>query len=149
MKIMLPVDGSDAALAAVQHALAWVDAGLRAHFDVVNVQVPPSLYEVVTVHDAGALDAARAAAGAELLAPAEALLDDAGLDYESEVAGGDPGHVLAELIENYGCRAVVMGAIGAGDSASALGGVALALLHKSPVPVTVVRPQAVAPELVS
>lgn len=139
MKILLPIDGSPLALQAVQHALQLVQEGLRASFVLVNVQEPASLYEMVVAHDAAVIERVRGAAGADLLAPAEALLDAAGLDYESEVAGGDPQNLLVELLENYGCQAVVMGAQGMGGTSAALGSVALALLHHSPVPVTVVR----------
>ncbi len=150
MKILLPVDGSDASLAAVQHALDLVAGGAGARFVVANVQEPPSLYEVVVAHDKGVLDGVRAAAGADLIAPAEALLDDAGVDYESEVAGGEPGPVLAEMVENHGCTAVVMGAVGAGGRGdAALGRVALALLQHCAVPVTVVRPVTNAADLVA
>ena len=144
MKILLPVDGSPAAFEAVQHALRLVQGGLQASFVLVNVQEPASLYELVVAHDAEVIERVRGAAGAELLAPAEALLEAAGLQYESEVAGGDPANLLLELLENYGCTAVVMGACGIGESDSALGSVATALLHNSSVPVTVVR----APEFV-
>ncbi len=140
MKIFLPVDGSAEALAAVEHAVRCVGDGLKASFVLANVQEPPSLYEVVVVHDPAALDQVRTAAGVALLGPAEALLEAAGLPFESEVGGGEPGHVLVDLLENYGCDAVMMGARGAGGSTAALGSVALALLHHSPVPVTVVRP---------
>jgi len=136
MKILLPVDGSAAALAAVRHALALVQEGLRADFVLVNVQEPASLYEMVVVHDPDVIEKLRSDAGAELLAPAEALLEAAGLSYESEVAGGQPATLLVDLLENYGCEAVVMGAQGAGSGA---GSVALALLQHSPVPVTLVR----------
>jgi nucleotide-binding universal stress UspA family protein len=139
MKILLPIDGSALALQAVQHALQLVQEGLRASFVLANVQEPASLYEMVVAHDASVIEQVRGAAGADLLAPAEALLDAAGVDYECEVAGGDPANLLVELLENYGCDAVVMGACGRGESAAALGSVALALLHHSPVPVTVVR----------
>lgn len=139
MKIFLPVDGSADALAAVRLAVQWAVQGLPASFVLANVQEPPSLYEVVVTHDVAALDELRAAAGADLLRGAEALLDAAGLAYESEVAGGEPGHVLVDLLESYGCDAVVMGARGVGSDSGALGSVALALLHHSPVPVTVVR----------
>jgi nucleotide-binding universal stress UspA family protein len=139
MKIMLPVDGSAAALGAVQHALDLVREGLQADFVLANVQEPPTLYEVVVAHDPAVLDQVRAAAGADLLAGAEGMLRGAGLAFESEVAGGDPGHVLVDLVENYGCGAVIMGDRGAGQSSASLGAVALALLHHSPVPVTVVR----------
>ena len=149
MKVLLPIDGSAAALAAVHHALRCAQAGLACSYVLLNVQDPASLYELVVTHDTEALTALRREAGSELLAPAEALLEAAGADYESEVAGGEPATLLVELLENYGCEAVVMGAIGMGRMGSmgsmgggddtGLGSVALALLHHSPVPVTVVR----------
>jgi nucleotide-binding universal stress UspA family protein len=143
MKTLLPIDGSPAALAAVRHALRCAQAGLASSYVLVNVQDPATLYEVVVAHDSEALTALRREAGCELLAPAEALLEAADADYESEVAGGQPATLLVELLENYGCDVVVMGAVGMGrmgvpDDAG-LGSVALALLHHSPVPVTVVR----------
>ena len=139
MKILLPVDGSEASMAAVRLALAWRQAGLQADYVLANVQEPPNLYDLVVVHDAQALDAVRAAVGAGLLAPAEALITAAGARCEIEVAGGDPGHMLVDLLENYGCDAVVMGASAAASPTTALGSVALALLRHSPVPVTLVR----------
>ncbi len=138
MKILLPVDGSAASLAAVQHALACVQAGLRASFVVANVQEPASLYEVVVAHDPAVLDDVRAAAGADLMRGAEALLEAAGQSFESEVASGDPGNVLLDLIDNYGCDAVVMGAA-EDELEGPVGAVARALLERSPVPVTLVR----------
>jgi nucleotide-binding universal stress UspA family protein len=135
MKILLPVDGTNEALHAVQHALRLRREGLAATFVLANVQEPPSLYEVVVAHDPERLDEVRRAAGADLLATAEALLQGANAEWEAEVAGGDPGHVLVDLIENYQCDAVIMGAGPEGH----LGPVAQALLAHSPVPVTVVR----------
>jgi nucleotide-binding universal stress UspA family protein len=139
MKILLPIDGSPPALQAVQHALQLVREGLHASFVLANVQEPASLYEMVVAHDAAVIERVKGAAGADLLAPAEALLDAEGVDYESEVAGGDPANLLVELLENYACDAVVMGARGMGETNATLGSIALALLHHSPVPVTVVR----------
>lgn len=140
MKILLPVDGSPAALQAVRHALDLVRQGLQADFVVVNVQEPANLYEVVTAHDPDVIRQVRSEAGADLLAGAEALLEAAGAAYESEVAGGDAGHVIVELAERYGCDAIVMGARGVGDlSAALLGSVSHAVVNASPVPVTLVR----------
>lgn len=143
MKILLPVDGSPQSLAAVRHALALRGQGLDATYVLVNVQPPATLYEVVTAHDGSAIEQIRADAGADLLRDAEALLQAAGAEWETEVAGGDPLPVLLELVENYGCDAVVMGSQGAGSLRSALlGSVSDGLLRNSPVPVTVVRPRA-------
>jgi nucleotide-binding universal stress UspA family protein len=140
MKILLPIDGSPDALDAVRHALRLVQEGLRASFVLINVQSPANLYEVMVAHDPDKIMKLRTEAGAELLQPAEALLSEAGVEWESEVVGGEPGSMLVDQIENYGCDAVVMGSHGAGSLSSALlGSVSGALLRHSPVPVTVVR----------
>ena len=150
MKILLPIDGSPAALAAVRHALHLRRAGLPTSFVLVNVQEPSTLYEVVVAHDNDKLTEIKRGAGADLLSPAEALLDAAGADYESEVAGGEPATLLVELVENYGADAVFMGAIGMAEpGADGLGSVALAMLDHSPVPVTVVRVVEPGPDVVT
>lgn len=140
-KILLPVDGSGDALAAVRHALRWAGGAAGTSFVLANVQEPASLYEVVVAHDAERIAALKREAGADLIAPAEALLDEAGASYESEVAAGEPEHLLVELAETYGCDAIVMGARGQGaqPGEGGLGSVTLAVLEASPVPVTVVR----------
>ena len=140
MKILLPVDGSPAALHAVRHALRLVQEGLQASFVLANVQPSANLYEVMTAHDPDVIREVRGAAGADLLAPAEALLQAAGVDFESEVAGGEPEHLIVEIAERYGCDAIVMGARGMGDwEAALLGSVSQEVVQHSPVPVTVVR----------
>lgn len=147
MKILLPVDGSSHALAAVRHALALRAQGLPASFVLVNVQEPPSLYEVVVAHDVDRIQEVRGAAGADLLQMAEVLLTDAGAEVECEVASGDPANLLVDLLENYGCEAVVMGVRGVGDpDAGGIGSVALGVAQHSPVPVTLVRASAPADE---
>ncbi len=145
-KILLPVDGSEDALAAVRHALRWAEGltegGAEATFVLANVQESASLYEVVVAHDAERIAALKREAGADLIRAAEALLDAAGAAYESEVAAGAPEHLIVELAETYACDAIVMGARGQGagpDETGGLGSVALAVLEASPLPVTVVR----------
>ena len=78
MKILVPIDGSADALAALRHVIALKLAGLGLECVLVNVQDPPSLYEVVTAHDAERLSDVRRAAGADLLAPAEGMLEEIG-----------------------------------------------------------------------
>jgi nucleotide-binding universal stress UspA family protein len=139
MKILIAVDGSPAALHAVHHVLACVRAGLKTRCVLANVQPPASLYEVVVGHDVQAIEDVRRAAGADLLSAAEALLDAAGLEYESEVAGGEPQHLLVEMAERYGCDAIVIGAHEDATGAGRLGEVARAVLEHSTLPVTVVH----------
>lgn len=140
MKILLPVDGSEAALAAVRHALALVGSGLRAEFVLANVQAPASLYEVVVAHDAAVIEQVAAGAAEHALAPARALLAAAGCVSESEVGHGDPAHELVDIAERTGCDAVIMAAHGmAAGSGGAPGSVATWVLHHAAVPVTIVR----------
>ena len=148
MLILLPVDGSPTSLRAVQHAVALRDRGLALRVLLVNVQPPPTLYEVVVAHDAERLDAVRAAAGADLLAPAEALLREAGIAFDSEVLGGEPAPTLLDRIETAGAEWVIVGARGAGESGerhATPGTVAMALLQHAPVPVAVVHDPEPAP----
>jgi nucleotide-binding universal stress UspA family protein len=112
MKFLLAIDGSTHSLQAARWALRQAAEGLASEFVLVNVQEPASLYEVVTAHDSAVIEQVRGAAGADLLRDAEALLVAAGIDFESEVAGGVPEHLIVELAENYGCSAIVMGARG-------------------------------------
>ncbi|KAB2876438.1 MAG: universal stress protein [Ideonella sp.] len=140
LKILLPVDGSEASLDAVRHALALRSHGLAASFVLANVQEPANLYELVTAHDPEVLQRVSTGAGAHLLQPAEALLAEAGAPWERKIASGDPAHVLAEMIESHGIDAVVMGTRGLGSARSAVvGSVSHWLLTHCTVPVTVVR----------
>ncbi len=147
MKILLAIDGSAPSNEAVRYAIGLMREGLKLSCVLANVQEPGTLYEVLTAHNAEVVENVRLAAGVHLLQEGEALLTTAGIEYEIEVASGDPAHALVDIIENFGCDAVVMGASGAGpDSSAPLGSVALALARTSPVPVTVVRPREPAPE---
>lgn len=140
LKILLPVDGSATALAAVRHALQLVHNGLSAHFVLANVQTPATLYELVTAHDPDVIDQISAAAGDHALEAAEALLSAAGAQWEREIGNGDPAHVLADMIERHGVDAVVMGAHDADADKGVLDdSVSQWLLQHAAVPVTLVR----------
>jgi nucleotide-binding universal stress UspA family protein len=141
MKILLPVDGSEAALDAVRHALRLVREGLGAQLVLANVQEPASLYELLRAHDAEVIENLTRAAGEHSLEAATVLCDRAGVEVETVLGQGEPAHVLADIAEEQGCDLVVMGSRGKGDTpGTRLGSVAHAMLHDSPVPVTIVHP---------
>jgi nucleotide-binding universal stress UspA family protein len=137
-KILIPTDGSAAALLAAQHALLLVSKGLHARFVVANVQDPATLYEMVVAHDAEVLERVRQAAGADLMSQVVATLRNGGQEVETAVATGDPARLLLEILEAHGCQAVIMAASGSG--AASIGSVASDMLELSPVPVTLVKP---------
>lgn len=140
MKILLPVDGSEISLEAVQFVIRMAGDGLNTRVVLANVQEPSTLYELVVAHDPQVLEQVSAAAGAHTLLAAQALLDRANIDYECEVASGDPAHTLVEIVERFACDLVVMGASGTGTVRSALlGSVSNEVLHAAGVPVMIVK----------
>ena len=140
MKILLPFDGSAVALDAVRFVIRLAGDGLATSVVLANVQEPASLYELMVAHDPQVIEQVSAAAGAHTLAPAQALLDAAGIGFESEVASGDPAHTLVDIVENYGCDLIVMGASGTSTLRSALlGSVSNEVLHAAGVPVMIVK----------
>ena len=141
MKILVPVDGSPLSLDAVRYALGLIRQGLRADLVLANVQAPASLYEIVVAHDPDVIKDVSAGAGAHLLEPARELCRNAGVAFDCEVVSGDAVRALCDLVEQYGCSQIVIGAHGKGALASALlGSVPHALANAATVPVTIVKP---------
>lgn len=141
LKILIAIDGSECSLDAVHHALKLVEKGLQAQFVLANVQEPASLYELVTSRDTDLIAAASVEAAQDLMAPALALLQQAGQECTTEVGIGDPANTLIDIIEDTGSDLVLIAARGQGAIASALlGSVSQELAHSSPVPVTIVHP---------
>ena len=139
-RILIAVDGSELSLDAVHHVLQLAQGGLRVDCVLANVQEPASLYELVVSRDPDLIAAASLEAGDHLMASARALLDAAGLAYTTEIGVGDPANTLVDIVESTGCDMVVIGARGQGALSSALlGSVSQALVHASPVPVTIVK----------
>ena len=140
LKILIAVDGSELSLDGVHHVLNLVRQGLQATVVLGHVQEPATLYELVTARDPALIAAASLEAGQHLMASAAALLDAAGVPYETDVGVGDPAHTLLEMIERSGCDLAVLGAQGHGALSSVLmGSVSQEVVRASRVPVTVVK----------
>lgn len=140
VKILLPVDGSEAALHAVRHALALLTEGLRASFVLATVQPPTYLYEMVLAPDADVLEKVTGAVGGRALQGAEALLNAAGVSFEREIGSGEPAPTLIDIAERHACDAIILGARGLGAlRAALLGSVSQAVLMAAEVPVTIVK----------
>jgi nucleotide-binding universal stress UspA family protein len=140
MKILVPVDGSEAALDAVRHALHLVREGLNARLVLATVQEPTYVYEMVLAPDAAVLERVTGAVGGRALEGAEALCAQAGVAFEREIGSGEPAPTLIEIADRLGCAAIILGARGLGAlHAALLGSVSQAVLQASAVPVTVVK----------
>jgi nucleotide-binding universal stress UspA family protein len=140
MKILLAIDGSAASLEAVRFVIRMAQDGLNTSVVLANVQEPATLYELVVAHDPQVIEEVSAAAGANTLLAAETLLKDANIDYQCEIASGDPANTLVDILENFECDLVVMGASGMTTLRSALlGSVSNEMLHAAGVPVMIVK----------
>ncbi|RYF00208.1 MAG: universal stress protein [Comamonadaceae bacterium] len=140
LKILIAVDGSELSLDAVHHTLSLLRQGLSAGVVLAHVQEPATLYEMVVSRDPDLIAAASLEAGQHLMASARALIEAAGVNYETEVAVGDVAHTLVDIAERRGCGLLVIGARGQGAIANALlGSVSQELVQASPVPVTIVK----------
>ena len=101
------------------------------------------MYELIVAHDPDVIDQVSADAGLHALQVARALLDAAEVDYECEVAKGDPAHTIIDISERFACDLIVMGARGSNVLHSAiLGSVSNEVLHASAIPVMIVKPDA-------
>ena len=110
LKILLPLDGTTLSLDQARFAIRLCQSGLDAHFVAANVQEPASFYEFITARDPARLQQMVIGTAQELVAPAVALLKDAGLSHEVVmVEEGDAVQGMLELIESEGCDMVIIG----------------------------------------
>lgn len=142
LKVLLPVDGTPTGLAGVRHLMRLVQHGLQAEAVLAHVEPDASLYEIVTARDPEVLAGVASAAAEDAFAPAEALLKGMHIAYQREMARGDAGRALLDMIERLHCDAVVMGASELGEVRGLLSSSVShhVSLHAS-VPVTLVHPQ--------
>jgi nucleotide-binding universal stress UspA family protein len=140
MLILVPVDGSEAALDAVRHVIELQDQGLDVACVLANVQAAPHLYEVVLAPDVDVLAGASREAAEDAMDAAREMLATAEIALDCQVGTGDPGRRLVEMAEEEGCEAIVMGSQGQGLLGGArLGSVCQWVLLHASVPVTIVR----------
>jgi nucleotide-binding universal stress UspA family protein len=138
-KVLVPVDGSDNALRAVERAVALVRDRKPFELHLLNVQ-PPVSGSVTTFVGSTAIRDYHREEGEKALASARALLDRQGVPYKQHVTVGPLGESIAGFAKQLGCETIVMGTRGLGAVTGALlGSVSTAVIRHSEVPVTLVK----------
>lgn len=138
-KLLLPVDGSEGALHAAQHAAKLAAGGETLELHVLNVQPPIPGDVALFVADKDIEEFHREQAEREL-APVEGLLRGAGVPFTRHVAVGRPAEVIALHAREQDVDAIVMGTRGLGAVAGLLlGSVASKVIALVDVPVTLVK----------
>lgn len=137
--VLVPVDGSDASLAAVAEAVRCL-RGSAAQVHLLNVQPQALAAEFLAHLPPQAGDAYYARLGGEALSRAQVMLDRAGVRHAAHRRVGPVVETILEQCEALQCGSIVMGTHGRGSLLGALlGSVATGVVRLSPVPVTLVK----------
>lgn len=140
--ILVPIDGSESALRAVEHVIR-----LALHMDsidvrLLNVQTPLASASGWILSRVERKDVHRKqwATGMRLLQPAQALLDAAEIRCEARIVFGEPASRIVSEAAHHRVAMIVMGAQGMTPIVDLLiGSVARKVLHLAAVPVTLIR----------
>ena len=138
--LLLPVDGSVGSARAAAHVarLAGLLPALDVH--VVNVQPLGDDWMVRRMLKPEELVKLEQAWGEAAIAPARAILREAGVVCTDRVVQGEVAQTIARLAQELACDQIVMGTQGRSALADVfLGSVAIKVLHLSGVPVTLIK----------
>lgn len=139
-RILIPVDGSDAALRAVKVAIEAA-TGSKTMPDVrlVTVQAPILSGNVTRFFTAEMIESYYQEEGEKTLAGARKMLNDAAIEHQDKVLVGHVAQAITQYAEEESCDHIFMGTRGLGAVTSVvLGSVTHKVIAMSRVPVTLV-----------
>ena len=108
MKLLIPVDGSSAALAGVDHAISLHRAGVDVHAIVLQVQ-PRMHRHIAEFSSRSARDSLRAQRSSAALAQAIEVLCGSGTRFAALTALGRPAERIAAVAAREAVDEIVMG----------------------------------------
>jgi nucleotide-binding universal stress UspA family protein len=140
-KLLVAVDGSEAALRALQAAIALAKPAPDSSIHLVHAHEEPRVYGEIAIYvTPEKMRALQRKQCEAVLDRAEAKLKGAGVRYTRELLEGSLGRTIAGHAERLGCDAIVMGRHGESAIGDLLmGSVAQKVLHASRLPVLLVR----------
>ncbi|MEI7446781.1 MAG: universal stress protein [Burkholderiales bacterium] len=140
-RMLVPYDGSDAAVRALDHAIATARAAGAVSIHLVTAHEPPMVYGEIAVYvSQDKLEAFQARHTEQVLAPARATLAASGVPFTEAVLIGPVAESIAKAATESGSDVIVMGTRGMGAIGNLLmGSVATKVVHLASVPVTLVK----------
>ncbi|MBL8395653.1 MAG: universal stress protein [Candidatus Accumulibacter sp.] len=137
---LLAVDGSAAALRAVDHVVREsLASAVPLKILLVNVQhaLPSDITRFVS---SSIVQDYHRETGDANLASARARLETAGIAYSQHILIGEPAPTIVDFAREHGCTQIVMGARGLGTvSGLLLGSVTQRVVHLTDLPVVIVK----------
>jgi nucleotide-binding universal stress UspA family protein len=141
MRILIPVDGSNASLRVIQNLIARRDLYAQPEaldIHILNVQQGLPGHVGRLVHADDIADYHREE-GMKCLAAARNALDAASIKYTHHIAVGDPGQVIIQYVVELGCEEIRMGIHNRGALAEFfMGSVSTEVIKLTQVPVLLV-----------
>ncbi len=143
-RVLIPFDGSAAAMRAVDH-VAKLAGAMNGGLDAVLLSVlPPAGFADQLLKgkpsEVQALQEPELENARKSMAPASAALAKAGVTSQVHVEIGAPEEVINQYGKTYHCDMVVMGSRGLGAAAGLLlGSVATKTIHTTALPVLLVK----------
>jgi nucleotide-binding universal stress UspA family protein len=136
--LLLPVDGSESAVRAARHCAAMAKA-FGSRVLLMNIQPEIEDWQTHGVGRKAAEDHLNGLATAALEGAAN-VLAEAGIGFESTVRFGDAPTLIAQVVIERKCTAIVMGTRGQSELKSLImGGVGMKVIHLVRVPITFVH----------
>lgn len=139
-KFLIPVDGSEASVRAVEAAVKASVLVNGAELLVINVQSPIVSGNVKRFFSAEVLQEYYQDEGRTALAPVKEFLDKAGVNYKAEVVVGSVADTIASYARTNECTSIFMGTRGLGlVTGLVLGSIATKVISLSDIPVTLIK----------
>jgi nucleotide-binding universal stress UspA family protein len=141
-KVLVPVDGSETMERTVKYACdyAKMKDGTITLLHVVSLPIPMDATEPI---DYGSVESILEKAGEDVLKSAQEIAQKQGCKAEKLMVTeyGNPGHAIAKIAGERNFTTIVIHARGHSKvEAFFVGSVCDTVIHRSPVPVIVIRP---------
>lgn len=139
-KILVPFDGSENALRAVQYAATIAKEKPSSEIFLLHVLDPVTFKSQAALLSPVELSRLCPDDAVRVIGPARQILDHAGTPYHVHCRVGGAAGEIAQQVRESGCDGVIMGTRGMGPIANVLiGSVASRVVHLVDVPVTLVK----------
>ena len=141
LKLLVPVDGSDSSLRALQYVIGLAKQNGPIAIHVVIVHEEPAIFGEIAVYvTREKMLALQQQSSQARLVPAEKMLKEAAVPYAVEILTGNTAEVIARRADQLGCAGIVMGTRGMTAIAGlVMGSIATKVVHAAKVPVTLVK----------
>ncbi|MBI5462963.1 MAG: universal stress protein [Gammaproteobacteria bacterium] len=138
--LLLAVDGSDGSLRAARHVAYIAGAIQELKVHLLNVQPLGDDWMVRRMLKPEELATLEQDWGGAAMAPARAILQEAGIVCTDHIVQGEVAKTIVRLAEELACDQIVMGTWGRSALGDLfMGSVAAKVLHLARVPVTLVK----------